>query len=155
MYCPKCNQYYRKKYGTLLSCACGYHFVFGHNDSIKDHFMLMLEKKASKNETRYFTMDNLYTVYQKYEANRSSSLAKFFFFRKTQMLSKDALAQIHYHWQRTSSLKSNKVIEKPSLQQPENPIGEEAFLYGVERIIVVDEPLQVDLFVKNTLIKKH
>lgn len=112
MYCPKCNKYYRKKYGTILQCACGYNFVFGHNDSIKDSFMLMLEKKASKNESSYFTIDNLYTVYHKYQANRFSSQSQFFFFIKTEILSKDSLAQIHCHWQKTSSFKSNNFIDK-------------------------------------------
>jgi len=146
MYCPKCNRFYKKKYGVISKCACGYNFVFGKNDIIKDRFMLMLEKKASKNETRYFTMDNLYNVYQKHQA-RHSSISKFF--RKFQILDKDSLAQIHYHWQTQSSLRSHKFIDKPNLQQPKNPIGEEVFHYGVERIIVVDEPLKVDLFVKN------
>lgn len=148
MYCPKCNLLYKKKYGVISKCACGYNFVFGKNDIIKDRFMLMLEKKASKNETRYFTMDILYKVYQKHHT-RHSSISRFFFFRKSQILDKDSLAQIHYHWQTQSSLRSHKFIDKPNLQQPKNPIGEEVFHYGVERIIVVDEPLKVDLFVKN------
>jgi hypothetical protein len=44
----------------------------------------------------------------------------------------------------------NKIfVNQPSLTTPENIVGEEVFLYGVERIIVVDEPLKVDLLVKN------
>jgi len=148
--CAKCNQYYyKKKQDTANICSCGYHFVFtGQNDVIKDRLMRFLEKKASQNETRYFTIDMLYNIYQKHQTHHPS-ISRFFFFRKSQILDKESLAQTHYHWQRTSSLKSKKFIEKPSLQQPENPIGEEVFHYGVERIIVVDEPLKVDLLVKN------
>ncbi len=135
--CPKCNQYfYKKKQDTTNRCTCGYHFVLtGQNDAITDRLMLFLERKASNNNTRYFTMDTLYAVYLKHPANSQ--------------LSHDLFAQKHYHWQRQSSLRSDKYIEKPSLEQPENSIGAEVFRYGVERIIVVDEPLKVDLFVKN------
>jgi len=149
MYCPKCNRHYSKKYGTILNCTCGYRFVFGHNDVIKDRLMFFLERKASQNGTRYFTMDRLYAAYQKHQSHQKSSLKPFFFFRKVQHLSQAYFAKIHYHWQRHSSLSSDKFIDKLSLQAPENPIGEEVFEYGVERIIVVDEPLTVDLFVKN------
>ncbi|MEK8019850.1 MAG: hypothetical protein VSS75_023495, partial [Candidatus Parabeggiatoa sp.] len=97
----------------------------------------------------YFTMDRLYAAYQKHQSHQESSLKPFFFFRKEQTFSQAYFAKIHYHWQRHSSLSSDKFIDKLSLQAPENPIGEEVFEYGVERIIVVDEPLTVDLFVKN------
>ncbi len=149
MHCPKCEQHYSKKYGTIFNCSCGYRFVFGHNDVIKDRLMFFLERKASQNGTRYFTMDRLYAAYQKHQSHQKSSLKPFFFFRKDQHLSQAYFAKIHYHWQRHSSLSSDKFIDKLSLQAPENPIGEEVFEYGVERIIVVEEPLTVDLFVKN------
>ncbi|RKZ46869.1 MAG: hypothetical protein DRR16_23810 [Candidatus Parabeggiatoa sp. nov. 3] len=104
--------------------------------------MLFLERKASQNGTHYFTMDTLYAVYQKLQIKPFPSV-------KRTTLSQNALAQKYQRWQKHSSLRSDKFIEKPSLQQPENPIGEEVFEYGVEQIIVVDEPLTVDLFVKN------
>ena len=143
MYCPKCNQHHRRKYGATR-CTCGYRFVFGHNDAIKDRLMWFLEKKASKNYTRSFSLNTLYAVYQK----RQKQAQNFFGIFKT-MLSKDSFAKIHSRWQSQSSLKSDKFIEKPSLLQPENPIGEEVFNYGIERIIVVDDPLKVDLFIKD------
>jgi hypothetical protein len=123
--------------------------VFGHNDVIKDRLMFFLERKASQNGTHYFTMDRLYAAYQKHQTHQSSSLKPFFFFRKDQHLNQAYFAKIHYHWQKHSSLSSDKFIDKLSLQAPENPIGDEVFEYGVERIIVVEEPLTVDLFVKN------
>ena len=142
MYCPKCNQHYRKKYGKKRECACGYRFVFGHDDVIKDRLMLFLERKASQNGTHYFTMDTLYAVYQKLQIKPFPSV------RRT-TLSQNALAQKYERWQRYSSLRSDQFIDKPSLQQPENSIGYEVFEYGVEQIIVVDEPIKVDLLVKN------
>jgi len=146
--CPQCNQHYKKKSQSIISkCSCGYCFVFGYDDIIKDHLMFFLEEKASQKDTRYFTIDNLYIAYQKHQTNHAKKDI-----RVKTTLSKEALAKIHSCWQNQSRLKSDKFIDKPRLEQPENPIGEEVFHYGVERIIVVDEPLIVDLFVKN---KKH
>jgi len=142
--CPECNQHYKKSQGIISKCRCGYCFVFGYNDVIKDHLMFFLEEKASQKDTRYFTIDKLYTAYQKHQTNHAKKGI-----RVKTTLNKDAIAKIHSCWQNQSSLKSDKFIDKPRLEQPENSIGEEVFHYGIERIIVVDEPLKVDLFVKN------
>ncbi len=97
MYCPKCNRHHRKKYSNIRLCACGYSLVFRHDEVIKDRLMLFLERKASQNETRYFTIDMLYAVYQKHHNKHFPS---FFGVAKKTILSQESLTKSHQRWQK-------------------------------------------------------
>lgn len=54
------------------------------------------------------------------------------------------------HWQHNSQLKSNKFIEKTALQNPPPRWNEsDIYNYGVEKVIILDDDLSVDLWIKN------
>jgi hypothetical protein len=71
IHCPKCNQSYKQSQSIISKCTCGYHFVFRYDDIIKDRQIRFLEIKASKHDTRYFTLNDIYTIYQKHQTDRA------------------------------------------------------------------------------------
>lgn len=58
--------------------------------------------------------------------------------------------QAFNRWQQYSTLKSDKFIDKPSLHNPPPTWNEnDIYHYGVEKVIILDNDLSVDLWVKN------
>lgn len=186
MICPSCSRYH--KYRDGMTCACGYHFVFNPKiDRLTDGKFQTVIKQASKNDTYFFTKNQLYNAFcRKLDKPLSvlvpigifivsvfvviivmmmgswkvtvtailvavllSSLAMAAFSFSKKLLSRDNFDTLLHRWMQVNKIP--KLLVKPQLGAPPAQQWQEPdiFDYGVERILVVQHDILVDLFVKN------
>ena len=60
---PECQTVTRNKEVRTACPKCGYHWVFGAGDPLKDTQFRAIIRKASNNDTAYFTKNQLYAAY--------------------------------------------------------------------------------------------
>nr|VFK37975.1 MAG: hypothetical protein BECKSD772F_GA0070984_101934 [Candidatus Kentron sp. SD]VFK42616.1 MAG: hypothetical protein BECKSD772E_GA0070983_101835 [Candidatus Kentron sp. SD] len=148
MYCPRCNRHFKRRTTFVERCNCGYFFVFTQNSHIEDKLMFFLERKADKNGSRYFSIDTIYSVYRE-NSRKKLRWFRLLITRSKPNVDKKAFASMYHVWREKSSLRSDYFIHTTSLDKNTHKIDEEFFAYGVERIIVVDDRIKVDVLVKN------
>ncbi len=193
MKCPQCNYNQRRKRQGIKCIQCGYVFVFDplRNDPVLDYRMANMIKKASSNDTQYFTPDMLYGLFLRYRKHdhlfytavvlliisaisgimsfnvdtanaKSYTIISLFFFipsilyyisyrykKVHNYLSRKDFDKALQKWQKNSILSSYKLIETPGLRPPPDWKEKDIFSYGVEKIIILDNNLSVDLMIKN------
>jgi hypothetical protein len=167
-----------------MKCRCGYQFIFVPNvDKITDNRFATAIKKASANDTCYFTMNQLEAVVRRMEAKNpwvsgivslisllvvvslvyfdaadGVVIGAFVIFsisllvwlarilRKPTYLD---VPQLFERWQRRNGT-VEKFISEPKLNEPPPEWTEpDIYDYGVERILIVERDILVDLLVKN------
>ena len=181
MKCPKCQINHKKSAG--MKCSCGYRFALDPAvHGMADGKLLALVRRASSNDTVYFTRNQLVTANSKIDKSSAitclligvilialgltfclkifpaqifalivgvllvfSGIHSLFYSRPNR--EKLFLALDTYKSQHGSP---EKLIEAPELDSPpDNNFESDLFDYGVERILVVQRKLLVDLLVKN------
>lgn len=171
-----------------MTCACGYHFVFNPKiDGLTDGKFQTVIKQAGKNDTYFFTKNQLYTAFCRksdkplsvlvpigifivsvfvviiammmgswkvtvcaiFVAVLLSSPAMAGFSSSKKLLSRDNFDTLLDRWIQANEIP--KLLVKPQLGDP--PVQQwqepDIFDYGVERILVAEHDILVDLFVKN------
>lgn len=176
MKCPACKSDHKRKYGFI--CTCGYMFVFDPKTDFftdgKFHLMLL---DASSGDTVYFTKNQLYTKfckYCKYNPTGFIFLAVASLVIGLVLSIKMILWPLSilfaglsiYNYSRYvpdkkkfesllskwlgASRKIEKLITKPSLHNPPPDWNEkDIYDYGVDKILIVEQDIYVDLFVVN------
>ncbi len=171
-----------------MTCACGYHFVFNPKiDRLTDGKFQTVIKQASKNDTYFFTKNQLYTAFCRKSPKPVSVLVLIGIFIVSvfvviiglmigswevtvgsvfvavlflgalfgipssikKFLSRDNFDTLLHRWMQVNEIP--KLLVKPQLGAPPAQQWQEPdiFDYGVERILVVEHDILVDLFVKN------
>ena len=180
MKCPKCLKNHQKKYG--MRCSCGYEFALDPvTFGMADGKLLSLVRRASGNDTLYFTRPQLITSDSRISKATGygclavavvaltiaislldaspvfwitmvigvlgvlASYTAFFITKPDDariFRALDAFQNKHG--------KFDKLVETPSLDSPpSNDFEPDIYDYGVEKILIVQRPLIVDLLVKN------
>ncbi len=171
-----------------MTCACGYHFVFNPKiDKLTDGKFQTVIKQASKNDTYFFTKNQLYTAFCRklhkpvnllvfigifivsvfmviiglmigsWEVTVGAVFVAVLFLGALfgipssikKFLSRDNFDTLLHRWMQANEIP--KLLVKPQLGAPPTQQWQEPdiFDYGVERILVVEHDILVDLFVKN------
>lgn len=181
MKCPKCSKNHKKALG--LRCPCGYEFALDPKIyGMADGKLLSYVRRASANDTLYFTQTQLLTAasrIDKFGAFCSliaglalvaagltfclkifpfqiiggfvgfilicAGLYKLLFSRPDREKLFTALDKYQSKYG-----KFEKLIDSPQLDSaPENNFEPDLFDYGVERVLIVQRPIIVDLLVLN------
>jgi hypothetical protein len=171
-----------------MTCECGYHFVFKpKTDGLTDGNFQAIIKQASKNDTYFFTKNQLYTAFCLKLNKPISVLVSIGIFIVSvflviislmigrweimaiaillavvsltiqfgspsdtkKFLSRRKFDTLLRRWMKVNKIP--KLLENPQLGDPPAQQWQEPdiFDYGVERILVVEHDILVDLFVKN------
>ena len=183
MKCPSCGGSHKRAYG--MSCgSCGYVFKLDPKVEGKgDGYFLALIRKASSNDTYYFTPTQLYAAYCRKEMKSPLwpfvitgvfligavvlTIAEGVVFALALLAiaviallvglyralrsppDPNKLRQLITKWLDRGG-EIEKLVNEPALHQPPPKWPEsDIYDYGVERILVVQHDLLVDLFVRN------
>ena len=185
MKCPECGYNQKVKYG--LRCSdCNYLFTFNpkesHTRNITDNKFLACVRRASHNNTLWFTQNQLYAAFCKQKTSSLGgvvlagiialiatliladndagifTLAPFLLWVVVvfgmmldagSTVTRDQFDLILSRW-KSSGKKIDYLIQEPTLHQPPPQWNEpDIYDYGVERILIVERDVLVDLFVKN------
>lgn len=176
-----------------MVCSCGYRFALNpKTDQMADGKLLALVRKASANDTQYFTFEGLYTAWCQHEAKQAGGRIgcgwvalglgavltalglgfrfewpPIFFFggiiivvgfaamasgwlarrkiRDGQVLLRNVRAFARLHGEFPRQLRDDRPLATPPPDWNESDIYD----YGVERILIVERDLMVDLLVMN------
>lgn len=69
MKCPQCSEKTPDKENRTSCPKCAYRFAFRPGDRMKDTWFLAIVRRASQNDTVYFTEHQLYTAYAQWSRN--------------------------------------------------------------------------------------
>ncbi|MEL6340428.1 MAG: hypothetical protein AAFQ65_11000 [Myxococcota bacterium] len=173
-----------------MTCVCGYEFVLDKqlDEGLTDGRFLAAAKRASRDDTAYFTENQLYTalcrtLFPRFALRYATALwivggpiavfllfvgqpavamliaifitlfslmflgRRLFYSPPDRYRLPDWIQRI-----RAGGHRLDRLIDKPSLDKPPPDWSEpDIYDYGVERLLVVERPLLVDLLVKNGL----
>lgn len=184
MKCPQCGRNHKKREG--MQCNCGYQFLFSpQSDRMTDGRFLALLRQTSRNETYYFTENQLYATYCRRTAGPPwwaaalgvigcgafAAVSAFWFeiaapaiFGIIGMVislivllyaifktppDPATLNEFVRRWTKSRG-PIEKLISQPQLDLPPPEYPEsDLFDYGVERVLIVQRDLLVDLLVRN------
>ncbi len=182
MKCPNCSRNHKKKDG--MTCQCGYRFLFNPatNEGWTDGRFEALIRRASANDTRYFTLNQLYAAYCHKAKSKPYGIFVFFMLMTIiagVVLELDLIALIiilalgglaiwrHIRFAAPPSRKRfdalvkawqngkgpiARLLTKPALHDPPPTWPEQdIYDYGVERVLIVERDILVDLLVKNEI----
>ncbi len=178
MKCPECSTNWKYRNGMTCKCGYGFVFS-PKIDGIADGKFNFVIRHANKNGTVYFTKEQLFTSYciKLNQLNKTEIIASvifgllslFFTYVRIYPLvfifgsicifmiwsqiiikgSEKAFNKNLEKWQRKKG-KIEKMIIKPSLQSPPPKWNtEDIYDYGVEKILIVQGNILVDMFVLN------
>jgi hypothetical protein len=187
--CPDCRRSHKAGQARLLTCRCGYRFVFDprQHDGLTDGKFLALLRQTSRNDTVYFTLNQLYTQFCRrmrkgyrllllcgvlagvgalVSALAGGDLAGLALFlgliacvclatgisrRRRPPPQRTVLERLVHTWQ-AAGRPIAKLLTAPGLHAPPPAWREpDLYDYGVERLLLVEHDLLVDLFVRNGL----
>jgi len=184
MKCPECASKHPYKYG--MKCSCGYVFLFNPKaDHVSDGKFLAAIRRASANDTYFFTPNQLYAAYCRLTHKSAkwpliiaiiltiaAVICRIQFSKQLSLvlglaaivifvvagvralnrpLIRDTWDRYVSRWMADGRTKQlARMITKPSLGTPPPEWQEtDIYDYGVERLLIVDRELLVDLFVLN------
>ncbi len=180
MKCPKCGNDQKYKYG--MTCAsCGRQFILDPKSGAKigDARMAFYVRKASANDTVYFTRNQLYMVHaaRHIRGAKTAMVIAFVVMALGLILGIFAPALFFFafvaaifgfvNWNKLNSVPDEalfdealnrfkraepipRLIDEPTLnKEPPPPPTDDVYDYGVEAVLITDQRLMVDLLVKN------
>lgn len=181
MKCPKCDARIRNKEFTGDCPECHYHFVFGTADSVSDRKFEALLRKASANDTYYFTENQLYSLYARSQhmspawvylpgilmillaAWIMGSVRLYLIFLPFLALplvailarkirkppSRTEFQKVLSRWRSAHPIPRLLQEDQQRLLHPPPALEKDIYDYGVEKILIVERPILVDLLVLN------
>lgn len=193
MKCPKCSTNNKARL-TNKCTSCGYAFVFNpKTDGVSDGFFSFVIRKASANNTQYFTENQLFHtwVVERYKKSTLNTwgclwvfvivsgiasyaivknpwvlcieipilLLGFILPKRTASINRfvdnDLFKSQMYKWKKFGNM-SEYFIDKPTLES-ESKIEFESDIYehGVSKVLILEEDVLVDLFVRNGIHTKE
>lgn len=179
MKCPKCGHQQKHKDGmTCLNCKRKF-IVDPKSNGFSDNYLYSLVKKISQEGKLFYTLNQLYAfnAYRKTKPWKVIFillliggsvvlnifvhhpvvlvicviiiLVSIFSKKSKKKISKTALKQVISSWPSNDKLWQNLITPNKPLFKDDYEVPEEFFDYGMEGIIIVNQPTYVDLLIQN------
>ncbi len=177
MICPKCS--YNQKYSDGMYCSkCHRNFIFNPKvNDYNDYKFKLLEERVSHKSTLFYTENQLYIGYLhsiKFRLRENIGLVIFFIFLvivliavkaylflifllfiipSSKLFGKENMSGDEFRrrvstWNRQEAL--HNLIQEPGMHDaPASFPEDDLYDYGVEAVLIVDQDIYVDLFVRN------